>query len=215
MCGARMTEQPALFDLQPQRGPTEPIVRTAAIEGVYRWSLTRAWGSGPCLVWCGLNPSTADDKKDDPTLKREMRFSFLWGYGSLVKLNFYPFRSSTTGPLFEWVKQIGHEGPAQDAWMKNLNVVANTLRDTACDRPMAVWGNGVDPDRLKEFLAFSDLGAVTPQVDARIVSDQAIFGPIIRWHCLELTKSGAPRHTLARGKHRVPDTQQPTLWRTA
>ena len=34
-------------------------------------------------------------------------------------------------------------------------------------------------------------------------------------HCLGKTASGAPTHPMARGKHRVPDTAQPQIWRRA
>ena len=33
-------------------------------------------------------------------------------------------------------------------------------------------------------------------------------------YCLGTTKSGAPKHPMARGKHRVPDDQRPVLWKT-
>lgn len=32
-------------------------------------------------------------------------------------------------------------------------------------------------------------------------------------YCLGVTDSGAPKHPMARGKHRVPDDQQPVPWR--
>ena len=183
-----------LFDMPPQNGPVEPIVRTAEIDGIYRYTLTRAWGAGPCLVWCGLNPSTADHRIDDRTIKREMRFSFLWGYGSMVKVNIYPFRSPSTKQLNRWREGMEDNSRKINAWYANLGPIAHFLKD--CPKPMAAWGNGVRPGDLRNFLDFLD--------------DED--GPV-DWHCLDTTKSGAPRHTLARGKHRIPDTQMPIPWR--
>ncbi len=192
----------------PRKGrfPIEPIIRTAEIEGDYRWSLKRAWGPGPCILWCGLNPSTADGTKDDPTMLREIGFSYRWGFGSLIKVNIYPFRSSTTDKLHEWRKGIDIEDSAKQwpmfrtasaAYWTNMDIVTDLIEeDTVC---VAAWGNGVDPRELKEFLEGAQ----------RIVDgvEDAIWhlGIDIDWQCLGINKDGSPVHTLARGKHRVPD----------
>lgn len=38
--------------------------------GRYRYSLTRRFGAGSKLLFVGLNPSTADEYTDDPTIRR-------------------------------------------------------------------------------------------------------------------------------------------------
>jgi hypothetical protein len=38
-------------------------------------------------------------------------------------------------------------------------------------------------------------------------------GPWPSIHVFGLTKSGAPIHLMARGKHRVPDDRMPVVWR--
>ena len=75
---------------RPRTHPPEPIIRSALIEGDYRYWLKRAWGPGPAIAWVGLNPSTADGTKDDPTMQAEIGFSYRLGYGSLVKLKTEP-----------------------------------------------------------------------------------------------------------------------------
>src|SRR4051812_24923527 len=82
--------------------PTEPIVRTAEIDGNYRWQATRAWGAGPCISWTLLNPSKADRRRDDPTMWRMMGFSYRWGFGSLIVTNLYPFISANQQALRNW-----------------------------------------------------------------------------------------------------------------
>ena len=47
---------------------------------------------------------------------------------------------------------------------------------------------------------------------------EAITGGEEPWpdiYCLGTTGGGSPKHPTARGKHRVPDDQQPVLWRNA
>jgi len=206
-------EQAALFPMPAPRGPTEPIVRTADIEGIYRWTLHRAWGSGPCVLWCGTNPSTADGLKDDPTIRREVRFSFLWGFGSMVKVNFYPFRSPSMAELRGWLKGVNSNYPAREAWMRNLRVITDLIK--CADLHIAVWGNEIDPEHLRFFYTVTDSGVFTPEVEAASYNDPGFVAPKVEWHCLGTNKDGSPRHSLARGKHRVPDTQRPVLWRAA
>lgn len=64
----------------------------------YRYSLNRIWDP-TCepVVFIGLNPSTADAVKDDPTIRRCVNFAKTWGYGELVMLNLFAYRS--TNPL--------------------------------------------------------------------------------------------------------------------
>jgi hypothetical protein len=63
---------------------------------VYRYSLWRMVnmvGEKSNLMIIGLNPSTADEVKDDPTIRRCMRFAKEWGFRHLVMANLFAFRS--------------------------------------------------------------------------------------------------------------------------
>lgn len=162
--------------------PAEPIVRTAEVDGPYRWTLRRAWGAGPTILWCGLNPSTADGTKDDPTMLREIRFSYRWGFGSLVKVNVFPYRTSSQVELRKWLASGN-----VDILLANALRVADEIRKV--DVCVAAWGNGVDPIWLYEF--------------EEGIAAAGIFD--VSWKCLGTTASGAPIHTLARGRSRVPD----------
>ena len=49
-------------------------------DGAYRWWLRRRWQPGPRrLLFIGLNPSAADQRRDDPTLRRLVGFARSWG----------------------------------------------------------------------------------------------------------------------------------------
>ena len=52
------------------------------------------------LVWVMLNPSTADASTDDATIRRVLRFSDDWDYGSVRVVNLFAYRS--TQPRLLW-----------------------------------------------------------------------------------------------------------------
>lgn len=70
----------------------------------YRYSLTRTWGGAytlPPLVAIGLNPSTADEKENDPTITREIDFAQRWGHSGLLKVNLFAYRSTDPDALWK------------------------------------------------------------------------------------------------------------------
>jgi hypothetical protein len=67
----------------------------------YRYELTREWDYS--LPWCcfiGLNPSTADASVDDPTIRRCIGFAKTWGYGRLLMLNLFAYRTVSPKAMF-------------------------------------------------------------------------------------------------------------------
>lgn len=66
----------------------------------YRFTLWRRWAPGllddpqPLVAFIGLNPSTADESVDDPTIRRCIGFAKRWGYGGMVMLNCFAFRAT-------------------------------------------------------------------------------------------------------------------------
>lgn len=70
----------------------EAVISTC---GQYRYSLSRTWDeSKPTIMFIMLNPSKADDDRDDPTLTRCLGFAKDWGYGKLLVGNFFAYRST-------------------------------------------------------------------------------------------------------------------------
>ncbi len=73
----------------------------------HRYVLRRGWGFG-----CGagvvnfimLNPSTADDVFDDPTIRRCVGFSKRWGYDGLVVTNLCAYRATDPKELISLAK---------------------------------------------------------------------------------------------------------------
>jgi hypothetical protein len=64
----------------------------------HRYTLTHtiAEGVNPLnrIMWIGLNPSTADEQKLDPTLRRIREFSRGWGFDAFVMTNLFAFRAT-------------------------------------------------------------------------------------------------------------------------
>lgn len=65
----------------------------------YRYALFREWGEESKLVVIGLNPSTADEYQDDPTIRRCIGYAKAWGHGGLVMLNLFAFRATQPGDM--------------------------------------------------------------------------------------------------------------------
>lgn len=68
---------------------------SAVIDGLYRYWLEREWDEQhKKMVFCMLNPSTADANVDDPTIRRCIGFAKREGYGGLIVVNMYAFRAT-------------------------------------------------------------------------------------------------------------------------
>lgn len=73
--------------------------------GLYRYRLWRAWGRGPGLLWIMLNPSTADARKDDPTIRRCAGFTKTMGFSHFEVMNLFALRATDPSEL------VGHPDP--------------------------------------------------------------------------------------------------------
>ena len=60
----------------------------------YRYVLWRTWSDAPPCNFIMLNPSTADEVKNDPTVERCERRARAMGFGGLVVTNIFAFRST-------------------------------------------------------------------------------------------------------------------------
>ncbi|MCU7816788.1 MAG: DUF1643 domain-containing protein [Candidatus Thiodiazotropha sp. (ex Rostrolucina anterorostrata)] len=61
----------------------------------YRYSLWRIWQpDDPYALFIGLNPSTADEYENDPTIRRCIRFAKDWGFGGLYMANLFAIRAT-------------------------------------------------------------------------------------------------------------------------
>lgn len=107
----------------------------------WRYVLRRTWGTAPALVFVGLNPSTADETQDDPTVRRCIGYARSWGYGGLTMLNAYALRSTDPKGLWRVEDPVG---PENDRW----------LHEEAEGAPMVVvgWGANCPLERERDVL---------------------------------------------------------------
>jgi hypothetical protein len=71
-------------------------------DGCYRHSLWRSWepddysrgAAIPYAMFIGMNPSTADQEFNDPTVTREIGFSRSWGHLAYYKFNVMDYRAT-------------------------------------------------------------------------------------------------------------------------
>jgi len=84
----------------------------------YRYDLWRIWDrEKPFLMVIGLNPSTANEAEDDPTIRRCKRFAFDWGFGGLCMMNLFAVRATKPKDMLRNVSPIG--GSNDDRLLKN------------------------------------------------------------------------------------------------
>ena len=114
-----------------------------------------------------LNPSTADEDTNDRTVAKCIRYATGWGYGSLLVLNIFAWRSTEPSVLKDLEDPIGPENDAAImAGIRGAGVV------------LCAWGkHGVIRGRGLEVLASLRAAGVTPRA-------------------LSLNKDGSPAHPL-------------------
>lgn len=112
-------------------------------DGLYRFLLGRSWDADlPVCVFIMLNPSTADARTDDPTIRRCINFAKSLGYGSLLVGNLYAFRATDPRDLFKASDPIGGA--------KNDEVLVDLL--SRGEVVIAAWGAHGKPDRVADVL---------------------------------------------------------------
>jgi hypothetical protein len=96
----------------------------------YRYALWRIWDVfKPFVMFIGLNPSTANEDADDPTIESCRRIAINNGYGGFYMMNCWAFISSDPSLI--------KSNPMSDEWNDNaLAVIASKCGDV-----VFAWGN--------------------------------------------------------------------------
>lgn len=97
----------------------------------YRYVLSRIWDeTKPFVMIVGLNPSTADETENDPTINRCIEFSKSWGYGGVYMLNLFAFRATLPKDMKNAKDPVGVEN---DNYIEEYSKL--------CDKVVCAWGN--------------------------------------------------------------------------
>lgn len=98
---------------------------------IYRYALFRSWCEGDGrLAVIGLNPSTADEVENDPTVSRCIQRAKILGFAGLVMLNIFAYRSTDPKNLKSIADPVG---PDNDT---SLLIYAEGASMVLC-----AWGN--------------------------------------------------------------------------
>ena len=122
----------------------------------------------------GLNPSTADEMVDDPTLRRCQAFARTWGYDRLRMLNMYAWRSTDPEALWGLPDPVG---PENDAHLTAGTADAGVI--------VCAWGVNAEAAREADLV-------------------RLLHGNGRSLSALKLTQDGRPNHPLYLPKSLVP-----------
>jgi hypothetical protein len=135
--------------------------------GKFRYSLWRRWdGELPRLCFIMLNPSTADDVYNDPTIARCVSFARRWQFGSLDVVNVFAYRATDSSRLSRVKDPVG---PLNDEYI--LKAAASS------DQIVLAWGN-------------------IARLDDRHAEVLDLLPECSNLYCFGTTKLGQPRHPL-------------------
>jgi hypothetical protein len=142
----------------------------------YRYLLTRVWAPGPKALFIMLNPSTATEVQNDPTVERCERRARALGFGAFRVTNIFAFRATDPKVMRAEADPVG---PGNDA------AILGSLG--WADAVVCAWGNhGLHLDRGRK-------------VEAML---RKAGSPLTH---LGLTGQGQPRHPLYVGYGQQPE----------
>lgn len=154
----------------------------------YRYTLWREWGDvrsmfapdphfdylpgrpNQYIQFIGLNPSTADEKIDDPTVRRCINYAKRWGFGAMCMTNLFAWRATDLKEMKKVERPISaaeDEPYGNDFWLRTISSGASMV--------IAAWGkDGNHLGRGEE---------VAGKIECVL-------------HCLGVNKDGSPAHPL-------------------
>lgn len=128
---------------------------------------------GPPILWVALNPSTADETVDDPTIRKCRGFQNHWFYarrGELIIVNLFALRATDPSELRRHADPVGPDNDSHIAGAA-LDVLG------AGGSVIVAWGAHSFARKRAEV----------------VTASLAEVGPL---YCLGTTKDGSPRHPL-------------------
>ena len=145
----------------------QPTGAVFSLDRKYRYVLWRRWNaSQPVLMCIGLNPSQANETKNDKTISNLVEISRRHGYGTLIMCNLFGLVSTDPKIVAEHPDPVGEN----DRWLAEISMISNNIA--------YVWGN---------FKGFNK--RINEVVE--IISESSAQYPAL---CLGVNKNGTPKH---------------------
>lgn len=141
----------------------------------WRYLLWRRWGDGGAVNFIMLNPSTADEHNNDPTVERCQRRAVKLGYSAISVTNLFAWRATNPLELYSAEDPVG---PDNDA----------TICTTASASDLVICGWGNHGSYRGRSIAVADMLTLAG----------------VRLHVLSITNTGEPGHPLYLGYGREP-----------
>jgi hypothetical protein len=147
---------------------------------MYRYSLSIIWDTTRRpQMFLGLNPSTADEENDDPTVRRCIDFAQRWGAGGLVMCNAAAYRATDPKVMLKFDgDKIGPENTVR--YLERI--AAGCL-----NKPIAAWGKHATKIR------WEGNGDLCECHWNRHQELRKFMGPL---DCLQMNGDGTPSHPL-------------------
>ena len=141
---------------------------------LWRYWLEIVWDEAlPPMIAAMLNPSTADEVSNDPTVERQQRRAAMLGFGRLIVVNVFGWRSTDPAGLHIASDPVG---PENDLAIRRAAALASEHDGLF----LCGWGTHAErvrPGRPAEILRIArDAGAVP--------------------HALRVNRDGSPQHPL-------------------
>lgn len=124
-------------------------------------------GRRNALQVIGLNPSTADEKVNDPTVRRCIDFASRWGFSWMCMTNLFGYRATDPRDMQKQKDPFGDD---------NFTLVQKVAEE--CDMILCAWGAHPRMCGIDKIM----LDMLEPQKE--------------KFRHLGLTKNGKPRHPL-------------------
>jgi hypothetical protein len=146
----------------------------------YRYWLRRDWDlSKAPISFLMLNPSTADEVDNDPTIERCQRRAITMGFGSMIIVNLFPFRMTDSKQLNKVDNLLGKAAQADGAILRAVGI-----------SNMTVCGWGKHP-----------LAAPRAQHVMALLKQVGLQNKVM---CLQLNADNSPQHPLYIGYAKQP-----------
>jgi len=154
---------------------------------VYRYELHRRWSDGSRIVnFIMLNPSTADETTDDPTVRKCVKFARLWGFDALCITNLFAYRSTDPRTIERVLDPVGLGND------RHILAAASAASLVVC-----AWGkNG----------AFMGRGSIVRRMIARFDPHYLRLTREQPWHPLYLPDTTQPSRWYSRGYFNKKET---------